>query len=57
LKAGATEADFLAAVGGETVARVARQFGAASKEAQATSNRRDIIQTSPLLSDSPAIFS
>jgi hypothetical protein len=56
LKAGASEGDFLAAVGGETIARVARQFGPASKVAQSTSNRRDIIRTSPLLADSPAVF-
>jgi peptidoglycan hydrolase-like protein with peptidoglycan-binding domain len=57
LKAGAGELDFLAAVGGETVARIGRQFGPASKEAQSTSNRREIIRTSPLLADSPANFS
>lgn len=56
LKPGATEADFLAAVGGETVARVARQFGAASNEARSTSNRREIMRATPWLADSAAVF-
>ncbi len=56
LKAGATEGDFLSAVAGETVARIGRQFGPASKEAQSTSNRREIIRTTSLLADSPAVF-
>jgi hypothetical protein len=56
LKPGATEADFLAAVGGETVARVARQYGAASAEARSTSNRREMVRTTPWLTDSAAAF-
>ena len=56
LKPGATEADFLAAVGGETVARVARQFGAASKEARSTSSRRELMRSTPWLLDSPLVF-
>jgi len=56
LKAGATEADFLSAVGGETVARIARQFGSASKEVRSTSNRREIMRTTPWLSETPAVF-
>lgn len=56
LKAGASEGDFLAAVGGETVARVARQFGAASNEARSTSNRREVMRTTPWLADSAAVF-
>ena len=49
LKAGASEMDFLSAVGGETVARIARQFGTASKEVRSTSNRREIMRTTPWL--------
>jgi len=56
LKAGASEADFLSAVGGETVTRIARQFGAASKEVRSTSNRREVMRTTPWLSDTPAVF-
>ena len=56
LKAGATEADFLAAVGGETVVRLARQYGAGSNEAKSTSNRREVMRTTPWLLDSAAVF-
>jgi peptidoglycan hydrolase-like protein with peptidoglycan-binding domain len=56
LKGGASEADFLSAVGGETVARIARQFGAASKEVRSTSNRREVMRTTPWLTDTPAVF-
>jgi len=56
LKPGATEADFLAAVGRETVVRVARQYGAASAEARSTSNRREAMRTSKWLADVPAVF-
>jgi hypothetical protein len=56
LKPGASEADFMAAVGGETVARVARQFGPASNEARSTSSRRDQMRTTPWLSDKPLVF-
>jgi hypothetical protein len=51
-----TESDFLAAVGQETVDRVARQYGAASAEARSTSNRREIMRTTPWLADTPATF-
>ncbi len=57
LKAGASEGDFLAAVGGETVVRVARQYGASSNEAQSTSNRREVMRTTPWLADTAAVFS
>jgi peptidoglycan hydrolase-like protein with peptidoglycan-binding domain len=56
LKTGASETDFLSAVGGETVARIARQFGAASKEVRSTSNRREVMKTTPWLTDTPAVF-
>jgi Flp pilus assembly protein TadB len=56
LKAGASEMDFLSAVGGETVARIARQFGAVSKEVRSTSNRREVMRTTPWLTDTPAVF-
>ena len=56
LKPGATEGDFLAAVGRETVVRVARQYGAASAEARSTSNRREGMRTTPWLADVPAVF-
>jgi Putative peptidoglycan binding domain len=56
MTSGMTEADFLAAVGQETVARVARQYGAASNEARSTSNRREIMRTTPWLADVPAVF-
>jgi len=56
LKPGATEADFLAAVGRETVNRVARQYGASSAEARSTSNRREGMRTTPWLTDVPAVF-
>jgi hypothetical protein len=57
LKAGASEGDFLAAVGGETVVRVARQYGASSNEARSTSNRREVMRTTPWLVDTAAVFS
>ena len=56
LKSGMTESDFIAAVGRETVARVAKQYGAASPEARSTSNRREIMRTTPWLADVPATF-
>ena len=56
LKPAATEADFLAAVSRETVARVGRQYGAASAEARSTSNRREAMRTTPWLADVPAVF-
>ena len=57
VKAGASEADFLAAVGGETVVRVARQYGASSSEARSTSNRREVMRATPWLADTAAVFS
>ena len=57
LKAGASEGDFLAAVGGETVVRIARQYGASSNEARSTSNRREVMRTTPWLVDTAAVFS
>jgi hypothetical protein len=56
LKPGATEVDFLTAVGGETVARIGRQFGPASDEARSTSSRRDLMRTTPWLSDVPVVM-
>jgi hypothetical protein len=50
---GMTEAEFLAAVGSETVARVSRQYGADSPEARSTANRRQLVQTTAWLSDEP----
>jgi hypothetical protein len=56
MKPAMTEPDFLAAVGQETVNRVARQYGAASAEARSTANRREIMRTTPWLADGPATF-
>jgi hypothetical protein len=56
LKPGATESNFLAAVGHETVVRVARQYGTASAEARSTSNRREAMRSTPWLADVPAVF-
>jgi hypothetical protein len=53
---GMAESAFLVAVGQQTVARVARQYGAASAEARATSKRRDVLRTTPWLADVPATF-
>ena len=56
LKTGASEGDFMAAVGGETVTRVARQYGSSSNEARSTSNRREVMRTTPWLVDTAAVF-
>ena len=53
---GMTGSAFLAAVGQETVARVARQYGAASNQARSTANRREILRTTPWLADVPAMI-
>jgi peptidoglycan hydrolase-like protein with peptidoglycan-binding domain len=51
---GMSEADFLLAVERETVARVSRQYGASSAEASSTANRRELVRTTPWLTDGPA---
>jgi peptidoglycan hydrolase-like protein with peptidoglycan-binding domain len=53
LRPGMTELEFLAALESETVARVSRQYGTASPEARSTANRRQLVRTTPWLSDLP----
>ena len=48
---GMTEAAFLEAAEAESVARVARQYGAESAESKSTQNRREAIRTTTFLSD------
>ena len=53
-KPGMSEAEFLLGVEHETVARVSRQYGASSAEACSTANRRELVRTTPWLTDGPA---
>jgi hypothetical protein len=50
---GMSETEFLDAAGSETVARISRQYGSASAEALSTANRRQLVRTTPWLSDQP----
>ena len=53
LKPGMSEADFLLAVQAETVLRVGLQYGDGSPEACSTANRRQLVRTTPWLTDAP----
>ena len=48
-----TVTELLQGIQDESVARVARQFGADNPNTRSTFNRRNAFRTSPLLSDSP----
>lgn len=51
MKPGMTESEFLLAIEAETVARVGKKYGADSAEARGTASRRQLVRTTPLLSD------
>jgi peptidoglycan hydrolase-like protein with peptidoglycan-binding domain len=51
MKPGMTEPEFLLALESETVARISQKYGAGSPEARGTGNRRQLVRTTPLLSD------
>jgi hypothetical protein len=53
IRPGMTEREFLAALESETVARVSRKYGDGSPEARGTASRRQLVRTTPWLSDSP----
>ena len=55
-RAGMSEAEVLAAMEGESVRRVAAQYGQGSAEAASTANRRAFFRTTPWLSDALAAF-
>lgn len=48
-----TESAFLLAIEAETVDRVGRKYGVDSAEARSTANRRQLIRTTPWLTDEP----
>lgn len=52
MRTGITELEFLMALESETVARVSRKYGDGSPEARSTANRRQLVRTTPWLSDS-----
>lgn len=52
MRVGMTELEFLVALESETVARVSRKYGNGSPEALGTASRRQLVRTTPWLSDS-----
>ena len=53
MRPGMTEREFLVTLESETVARVSRKYGDGSPEARGTANRRQLVRTTPWLSDLP----